>query len=103
MLGGGGGILSSIGQLFGFAEGGNPPINKPSIVGEKGPELFVPRSAGTIIPNGAGGGGVVNKTYITNNISAIDSKSVAQMFAENRKALLGTVQLAQKELPYGNR
>lgn len=103
MLGGGGGILSSIGSLFGFAEGGSPPINKPSIVGEKGPELFVPRSAGTIIPNGGGGGGVVNKTYITNNISAIDSKSVAQMFAENRKALLGTVQLAQKELPYGNR
>jgi len=104
MLGGGGGILSSIGKFLGFyAEGGNPPINKPSIVGEKGPELFVPRSAGTIIPNGAGGGGVVNKTYITNNISAIDSKSVAQMFAENRKALLGTVQLAQKELPYGNR
>lgn len=103
MVGGGGGIFSAIGSLFGFAEGGNPPINKPSIVGEKGPELFVPRSAGTIIPNGAGGGGVVNKTYITNNISAIDSKSVAQMFAENRKALLGTVQLAQKELPYGNR
>lgn len=103
MVGGGGGIFSAIGSLFGFAEGGNPPINKPSIVGEKGPELFIPRSAGTIIPNGGGGGGVVNKTYITNNISAIDSKSVAQMFAENRKALLGTVQLAQKELPYGNR
>jgi lambda family phage tail tape measure protein len=104
MIGGGGGILSTIGSFLGFAEGGNPPINKPSIVGEKGPELFIPRSAGTIVPNGAGmGGGVVNKTYITNNISAIDSKSVAQMFAENRKALLGTVQLAQKELPYGNR
>ena len=105
--GGGGGIFSAISSLFGFAEGGSPPINKPSIVGEKGPEVFIPRSAGTIIPNGAvgggGGGGVVNKTYITNNISAIDSKSVAQMFAENRKALLGTVQLAQKELPYGNR
>jgi len=104
MIGGGGGILSTIGSFLGFAEGGNPPINKPSIVGEKGPELFIPRSAGTIIPNGAGmGGGVVNKTYITNNISAIDSKSVAQLFAENRKTLLGTVQLAQKELPYGNR
>jgi len=102
-LGGGGGIFSFIGNILGFAEGGSPPINKPSIVGEKGPELFIPRSAGTIIPNGGGGGGVVNKTYITNNISAIDSKSVAQMFAENRKALLGTVQLAQKELPYGNR
>lgn len=103
VIGGGGGLLSTIGSIFGFAEGGNPPINKPSIVGEKGPELFVPKTAGTIIPNGQGAGGVVNKTYITNNISAIDSKSVAQLFAENRKTLLGTVQLAQKELPYGNR
>lgn len=100
-------FLSSI---FGFAAGGNPPINKPSIVGENGPELFVPRTAGTIIPNGgvgAMGGGMMNapitNNYITNNISAVDAKSVAQLFAENRKTLLGTVQMAQKELPYSNR
>jgi lambda family phage tail tape measure protein len=103
-IGGGGGIFSAIGSLFGFADGGSPPVNKPSIVGEKGPELFVPRTAGTVIPNGAGMGPQnVTNTYITNQISAIDSKSVAQLFAENRKTLLGTVQLAQKELPYGNR
>lgn len=34
-----------------FAGGGDPPLNVPSIVGEKGIELFVPRGAGTIIPN----------------------------------------------------
>ena len=34
-----------------FANGGNPPVNRPSIVGERGPELFVPRSSGTIVPN----------------------------------------------------
>jgi phage-related minor tail protein len=109
-IGGGGGIFSAIGSLFGFANGGNPPINKPSIVGEKGPELFVPKTAGTIIPNGGGGGagggsGMAPINNITNNynISAIDSKSVAQFFAENRKTMLGTMQLAQKELPYGNR
>jgi len=45
-------------------------------------------------------GGTVNNTYITNQISAIDAKSVAQLFAENRKTLLGTVQMAQKEMPY---
>ena len=36
--------------FFGFAEGGRPPIGVPSIVGEKGKELFIPDSAGTIIP-----------------------------------------------------
>lgn len=99
-------------SLLGFAEGGTPPLNKPSIVGEKGPELFVPKSAGTIIPNnkvaamGSSSGSAVasaaqGNTYITNNISAIDAKSVAQLFAENRKTLFGSVQMAQKELSYG--
>jgi hypothetical protein len=37
--------------LAGFAEGGTPPLNVPSIVGEKGPELFIPRQFGTVIPN----------------------------------------------------
>ena len=101
----GGGLIGTIAGLLGFAGGGDPPVGKASIVGEKGPELFVPKQAGTIIPNGAMSAAqpTVTNTYITNNISALDSKSVAQMFAENRKQLLGTVQLAQKELPYGNR
>lgn len=34
-----------------FAAGGRPPTNKISLVGEKGPELFVPDRPGTIIPN----------------------------------------------------
>ena len=56
-LGAGGGSVGGIGTLgpnFGirqFANGGNPPVNRPSIVGERGPELFVPRSSGTIVPN----------------------------------------------------
>ena len=101
----GGGLIGTIAGLLGFAGGGDPPVGKASIVGEKGPELFVPKTAGTIIPNGAMSAAqpTVTNTYITNNISALDSKSVAQMFAENRKQLLGTVQLAQKELPYSNR
>lgn len=42
-LGGGiGGLLGS------FAKGGDPPVGIPSWVGEKGPELFVPKIAGTI-------------------------------------------------------
>jgi lambda family phage tail tape measure protein len=98
------GASGFLGSLFGgfFAEGGQPPVGKPSIVGEKGPELFIPKTAGTIVPNG---GNVANaaqgNTYITNNISAIDAKSVAQLFAENRKTLFGSVQMAQKELSYG--
>lgn len=34
-----------------FADGGDPPVNQPSLVGERGPEIFVPKVPGTIIPN----------------------------------------------------
>lgn len=39
-------------RMFAFADGGRPPVGVPSLVGEKGPELFVPSAAGTIIPAG---------------------------------------------------
>jgi phage-related minor tail protein len=102
--GGGGGLFGGA-IIPGFlASGGPATAGKPYVVGEQGPELFVPKSSGTVVPNDKlGGGGTASNTYITNNISALDAKSVAQLFAENRKTLLGTVQLAQKEMPYGNR
>lgn len=45
-----GGLFS---KVFGglFAEGGRPPLGKVSIVGERGPELFVPDVAGRIVAN----------------------------------------------------
>jgi len=61
----GGGILGAIGL---FANGGRPPVGKPSIVGERGPELFVPRSSGTIVPNNKLGGG--GSTSVVVNVDA---------------------------------
>jgi hypothetical protein len=43
--------FSGFGGLLGFAEGGRPPTGEVSVVGEKGPELWVPDSAGTILSN----------------------------------------------------
>jgi hypothetical protein len=98
-----GSVASSIGDMFGgwFAEGGKPPLGKASIVGENGPELFMPNSAGTIIPNGAfgGGGGGQSITNVTNNISALDAKSVAQLLAENKTMIFGIVEQARKGMP----
>jgi hypothetical protein len=53
--------------------------------------------------NGVATGAVnapVTNNYNTYNINAVDAKSVAQLFAENRKVLLGTVKMAERELPY---
>ena len=55
-----------------FANGGRPPVGKPSIVGERGPELFVPNSAGTIIPNHELGG-MGGSTNIVVNVDASGS------------------------------
>jgi hypothetical protein len=48
-----------IGKLLGFAAGGSPPVGVPSIVGENGPEIFVPNTAGTVVPNNKLGGQTV--------------------------------------------
>jgi hypothetical protein len=74
--GGGTGLMAGIGKFFGglFANGGRPPRNKVSVVGERGAELFVPDGvSGTVIPSGAGGGVVVNQTI---NLSAGVSQTV---------------------------
>jgi phage-related minor tail protein len=46
---------SAIQPKLKFADGGRPPVGRLSIVGERGPELFMPDRAGTIIPNHAMG------------------------------------------------
>lgn len=38
-------------QMPAFASGGAPPVGAPSLVGENGPELFIPNSSGTVVPN----------------------------------------------------
>ena len=77
--GDGKGIGGFIGGIIGglFAEGGNPPVGKPSIVGEQGAEIFVPRTAGTIIPNDQIGGSVVVNVSVDasgSSISGSDQK-----------------------------
>ncbi len=77
---------TKVGKFLGFANGGRPPVGKPSIVGERGPEIFVPRSAGTIIPNNkiGGSGGIVNNINV--NVSAEGMQSNAN---EDRGKELG--------------
>jgi len=59
--------------LPGFANGGRPAVGRPSVVGERGPELFVPDRAGTILPNGVGMG----STTITVNVDASETSADA--------------------------
>lgn len=38
------------GDQYGYAVGGRPPMGRASLVGERGPELFVPDRPGTVLP-----------------------------------------------------
>jgi hypothetical protein len=107
--GGGGGLFSSApsagGLKLGFADGGDPPVGVPSLVGERGPELFVPKTSGTIIPNhqlGSAMGNqpqvVYNGPYIA-NMSAIDTQSGLQFLAKNKQGVWASYQSAQRSLP----
>ena len=65
MGGGGGGSIASF--FGGKAGGGFVQSNKPVLVGERGPELFVPSTAGNVMTNNrsrqaSGGSGTVNQT-----------------------------------------
>lgn len=91
-----GGYTSSMAQ---FADGGSPPVGVPSIVGERGPELFIPKTAGTIIPNNRmqsalGGGQTVNNF----TINAIDTKSFEQRLFGSSNAIWAANQYANKSL-----
>jgi phage-related minor tail protein len=110
MFGGGSGSISlsetPVGgtSMTGFADGGDPPVGRASIVGERGPELFVPRTAGTIIPNnqlaGAMGGSTVNYNgpYIA-SMSAIDTQTGVQFLAKNKQTIWASYQSANRSVP----
>ena len=50
----------------GFADGGVTSSRRPYMVGEKGPEMFVPNMTGRVVPNNALGGGAVTVNVINN-------------------------------------
>jgi len=97
-----GGYSTSMAQ---FADGGSPPVGQASLVGERGPELFVPKTAGTIIPNNMLGSMGSNQPSITYNgpyianMSAIDTQSATQFLAKNKSAVWAANQTAQRSLP----
>ena len=82
-----GGFLDSALKFLGFANGGQPPVGVPSIVGENGPELFVPNVPGTVVPNHQmGGGGASQITYAP--VISIDSRTDrADVYANVQNAL----------------
>jgi len=67
-------------SILGFADGGRPPVGRASMVGERGPELFIPDVAGTVYPNGTGPGG--GGLSVTINAPGATAETVAMIRRE---------------------
>jgi hypothetical protein len=85
-------------KIFGGGRANGGPVNGGTsyIVGERGPELFVPNTSGKIIPNGgmgSGGGSVINLTVN----GAIDAEGTARTIIDvlNRSTSRGTLGAGQ--------
>ena len=98
-----GGEMAYIGPAF--ADGGDPPVGVPSLVGERGAELFIPKQAGTIIPNNKlssvlGQGTTINyNAPVVENLSAIDTQSGMQFLMKNKESIWSANQSASRSLP----
>jgi len=108
----GGSVASNLPDNIDIGGGWSPrasggPVSSDSLymVGEQGPEMFVPSSAGTIIPNGTlsgmGGGGQTinyNGPFIQ-SMSAIDTQSGLQFLAKNKQSVWSAYQSANRGIP----
>jgi len=105
------GVNSSLGNLYipsHLVSAGGNDINagQPSLVGENGPEMFIPNQSGKIVSNtntkqmmGQNQPQIVyNGPYIA-NMSAIDTQSGLQFLAKNKQGVWAANQSAQRGLP----
>ena len=102
---GGGSNFGAVAAGGYMASGGPVEGNQSYIVGEQGPELFMPSRSGSIVPNNklsdmVSGGQTVNYNgpYIA-NMSAIDTQSATQFLAQNKQTIWAVNQSASRSMP----
>ena len=103
-----GGVVSGLIGLGGGGGGGEPQAeggyDAPDVthlVGEKGPELFTPSSAGTITPNSAlGGGGGIQGDVNFHIHDSQNPRDTARAVADYLKQVSPTFQA--KSVPYSS-
>jgi phage-related minor tail protein len=88
--GGGGGLTSLLGGLLGLpgrATGGPVSPGRPYWVGERGPELFVPTSAGQVAATPQAGGRDVRVSITVNAASGEAPRALAQSSRQVARAV----------------
>ena len=74
--------------------GGSRLPNSPFLVGEKGPELFTPNTAGSVTPNHQLGSGSTNVSF---NITTVDADGFEDMLQDQRGTIISMINSALNE------
>jgi len=91
-----GGFLStSGGSMKTSAKGGAIRKGQPSIVGENGPELFIPNSTGQITQSARGTGG--GATTVNFNINTVDASGFEELLVRSRGTITQLINSAVNE------
>lgn len=64
------------------ATGGPVSSGTPYVVGEEGPELFVPNASGTIIPNGGSAAGTASAAAVTNGAATQTVNNIVNIYSQ---------------------
>lgn len=75
-----------IGPMPARAAGGPVMAGSPYLVGEEGPELFVPGRSGSIVPNGGGGGGPTVQVFIGSGVQRGELTAMMPMIKSTIRA-----------------
>jgi|DEB0MinimDraft_4_1074332.scaffolds.fasta_scaffold11389_1 tape measure domain-containing protein len=99
-------ITGPIMGLFGLAKGGPAKAGQPYIIGEEGPEIFVPKQSGVVLPNSAlqgmnaGGPGIMaGGTTVNYNIQAVDAPSFQQLVARDPEFIFNVSRAGSRRTP----
>ena len=94
-ISGGGSLIGMAKSFLGFAKGGAVSKGNPILVGEQGPELFLPNQTGQITQSARGTGG--GQTTVNFNINTVDASGFEELLIRSRGTITQLINSAVNE------
>ena len=88
-------LFSSIGGIFGRDRGGSVAKGQPVVVGERGPELFIPNQTGQITQSARGTD--TGATTVNFNINTVDASGFEELLIRSRGTITTIINNAVNE------
>ena len=88
-------LVNMASSFLGFAKGGAVSKEQPIMVGENGPEMFIPNSSGQITQSARGTGG--GSTTVNFNINTVDARGFDELLTQSRGTITQLINQAVNE------